>query len=180
MEALRHPRLSGEAKEHLIWSPLPPPAWGGRLPKAVGWGVKALNRTDRELAMRIFAYGVMTAALLSAHSLALAEDVPAKAQEVWRTFSEGVAQKDVEKVASVSRFPIPSNDLGGGAIVSKKALAKKFNAIFTESYRECLAKGKLEPGDKPGDWGVNCNGVIFGFLAKNRDYRFAYIENINE
>ncbi|QGM45443.1 hypothetical protein [Methylocystis heyeri] len=130
--------------------------------------------------MRIFAYGVMMLAMLSAHSAAFAGEAPAKAQEVWRIFLEGVAQKDVEIVASVSRFPIVSNDLGGGNIVSKKALASKFKAIFTENFRECLAKGKLEAGTKPGDWGVDCNGVIFGLLEKNGDYRFAYIENINE
>jgi hypothetical protein len=130
--------------------------------------------------MRIFACGVMMLAMLGAPSAAFAGDAPAKAQEVWRIFLEGVAQKDAEKVASVSRFPIASNDLGGGNIASKKVLAKKFNAIFMENFRECLAKGKLEPGHKPGDWGVDCDGVTFGLLEKNGDYRFSYIENVNE
>lgn len=122
---------------------------------------------------------VLAIFLCSSVSAQTSGAAPAEMLKVWQAFQQAVAAGDSNKVATLSRFPIASNDFGG-PIKSAAVLRKRFRTIFRPEIVACFAKA--EPKAVTGFPGylVECESALaFGFKQQRGDYRFSYIDNAN-
>lgn len=104
---------------------------------------------------------------------------PPEMLKVWQAFQQAVAAGDSGKVATLSQFPIASNDFGG-PIKSAAVLRKRFQTIFRPEIVACFAKAEPKAVSGFPGYLVECEGALaFGFKQQRGVYRFSYIDNAN-
>jgi len=110
-----------------------------------------------------------------------AQDVPPALSKATSTFLAAIAIDDVAKLATVSRFPIKSNEFK--SIGSTAELQKAFPVIFTKERKAGLV------GQKPvlRSNGVYCisskdqnDPIQFLFKKFGQEFSLYLIDNINE
>ena len=106
----------------------------------------------------------------------------------WEQFKAAVAKRDVETVATLSRFPIEMS-YGIPSIKSKVDLRKRYRRVFNEQTdaATCFSKAKpeLDP-DSAKHFSVACPDaagnevVIYHFTQTRTGWKFTGLDNLNE
>ena len=106
----------------------------------------------------------------------------------WEQFKAAVAKRDVETVATLSRFPIGMS-YGIPSVKSKVDLRKRYRRVFNEQTdaATCFSKAKpeLDP-DNAKHFTVACPDaagnevVIYHFTQTRTGWKFTGLDNLNE
>lgn len=98
---------------------------------------------------------------------------PASAQgdgfaDFWKDFAAAAANKDKEKIRTLTRYPSPEFEEKTFDLVWKK--------MFPPRILACLAKAKPERDDsaKPPNYVAFCRSTIYGFESTPQGWRFAW------
>ena len=122
----------------------------------------------------------LLALFLVAGSL-VAHEVPPALTKATSTFLAAVATGDVEKLASVSHFPIKSNEFK--PVASKSELQNAFPIIFTKERKAGLV-GQSPVLRTKGIYSLTSKDqndpIQFLFKYFGNEFRFYLIDNINE
>lgn len=106
----------------------------------------------------------------------------------WQQFKTAVTSKDVDAIATLSRFPIGMS-YGIPSVKSKVDLRKRYRKIFDEQTdaAACFNKAKPETDpDNPKHFTVACPDaagnevVIFHFNQTRTGWKFTGMDNLNE
>lgn len=106
----------------------------------------------------------------------------------WERFKAAVAKRDVETVATLSRFPIGMS-YGIPSVKGKVDLRKRYRRVFNEQTdaATCFSKAKpeLDP-DNGKHFTVACPDaagnevVIYHFTQTRAGWKFTGLDNLNE
>jgi hypothetical protein len=106
----------------------------------------------------------------------------------WEQFKTAVVKRDVEAVATLSRFPIGMS-YGIPSIKSKIDLRKRYARVFNEQTdaAACFSKAKPETDpDNAKHFTVACPDaagnevVIYHFTQTRTGWKFTGLDNLNE
>jgi len=106
----------------------------------------------------------------------------------WQQFKTAVNNKDVEAIATLSRFPIGMS-YGIPTVKSKVDLRKRYRKVFNEQSdaAACFSKAKPEPDpDNAKHFTVACPDaagnevVIYHFNETKSGWKFTGMDNLNE
>ena len=106
----------------------------------------------------------------------------------WEQFKTAVVRRDVEAVATLSRFPIGMS-YGIPSIKSKVDLRKRYRRVFNEQTdaAACFSKAKPETDpDNAKHFTVACPDaagnevVIYHFTQTRTGWKFTGLDNLNE
>ena len=110
-----------------------------------------------------------------------AQQIPPPLSKATSTFLSAVATDDAVKLASVSRFPIKSNEFK--TVRSIAELQNLFPAIFTKERKAGLA-GQNPVLRSKGIYSISSKNqndpIEFLFKKYGKEYKFFLIDNINE
>jgi hypothetical protein len=110
-----------------------------------------------------------------------AQEVPPAMAKAASTFLAAVANDDAEKLATVTRFPIKSNEFK--SIGSKAELQKAFSVIFPKARKAGLISQKPTLRTK-GIYSISSkeqnDPIQFLFKQFGSEFQFYLIDNINE
>jgi len=122
----------------------------------------------------------LIALFLVAGSL-VAQEVPAALTKATSTFLSAIANNDVGKLATVSHFPIKSNNFR--RVASKVELQKAFPIIFPKERKAGLL-GQTPVLRSNGVYSLSSkeqnDPIQFLFKKFGNEFRFYLIDNINE
>lgn len=106
----------------------------------------------------------------------------------WQQFKTAVTNKNVEAIATLSRFPIGMS-FGIPTVKSKEDLRKRYRKVFNEQTdaAACFNKAKPEADpDNPKHFTVACPDaagnevVIYHFNQTKTGWKFTAMDNLNE
>jgi hypothetical protein len=106
----------------------------------------------------------------------------------WQQFKKAVNDKNVEAIATLSRFPIGMS-YGIPSVKSKVDLRKRYRKVFNEQTDAgvCFSKAKPEAdADDPKHFTVACSDaagnevVIYHFNQTKTGWKFTGMDNLNE
>ena len=106
----------------------------------------------------------------------------------WQQFKTAVSNKNIEAIASMSRFPIGMS-YGIPSIKSKTDLRKRYRKLFNEQTdaAACFSKAKRETDtDNPKHFTVACPDaagnevVIYHFNQTKAGWKLTGMDNLNE
>ncbi|HEU4710906.1 MAG TPA: hypothetical protein VFS76_05040 [Pyrinomonadaceae bacterium] len=106
----------------------------------------------------------------------------------WEQFKAAVAKRDVETVATLSRFPIGMS-YGIPSVKSKVDLRKRYRRVFNEQTDAATCFSKAKPELDPDDakhFSVACPDaagnevVIYHFTQTRTGWKFTGLDNLNE
>ncbi len=106
----------------------------------------------------------------------------------WQKFKTAVNDKNVEAIATLSRFPIGMS-YGIPSVKSKVDLRKRYRKVFNEQTdaAACFSKAKPEAdADDPKHFTVACPDaagnevVIYHFNQTKTGWKFTGMDNLNE
>jgi hypothetical protein len=106
----------------------------------------------------------------------------------WQQFKTAVSNKNVEAIASMSRFPIGMS-YGIPSVKSKTDLKRRYRKLFNEQTdaAACFSKAKQETdADNPKHFTVACPDaagnevVIYHFNETKSGWKFTRLDNLNE
>jgi hypothetical protein len=104
--------------------------------------------------------GLLLALALLAHPSAQADefDIPPQVVEKFaREFQDALAKRDVDRVATLVKFPLRINTQGAKTLpIGKAQLVKEFDLIFSRDVMEQVLH------QDPADLFQNYRGVMFG------------------
>jgi len=110
------------------------------------------------------------------------------AETFFQRFKTAVSKRDVETIASLSKFPLAMS-YGIPAIKTKAQLSRRYRQIFNEQTdaAACFSKAKIEMDpENPKHFSVACPDaagnevVIYHFEQTQMGWRFAGLDNLNE
>ena len=106
----------------------------------------------------------------------------------WEQFKAAVVKRDVDAVATLSRFPIGMS-YGIPSIKSKIDLRKRYARVFNEQTDAAACFGKAKPETDPENakhFTVACPDaagnevVIYHFTETRTGWKFTGLDNLNE
>jgi hypothetical protein len=106
----------------------------------------------------------------------------------WQQFKTAVANKNVDAVATLSRFPIGMS-YGIASVKTKADLRRRYRRVFTEQTDAAACFSKAKPEADPENakhFTVACpdaagNGVvIYHFNLTRNGWKFTGLDNLNE
>jgi hypothetical protein len=106
----------------------------------------------------------------------------------WQQFKKAVNDKNVDALATLSRFPIGMS-YGIQSVKSKADLRKRYRRVFNEQTdaAACFSKAKPEVDpDNPKHFTVACPDaagnevVIYHFNQTKTGWKFTGMDNLNE
>lgn len=106
----------------------------------------------------------------------------------WQQFKTAVANKNVEAIATLSRFPIGMS-YGIASVKTKADLRRRYRRVFTEQSdaAACFSKAKPEADpDNAKHFTVACPDaagnevVIYHFNLTRTGWKFTGMDNLNE
>jgi hypothetical protein len=106
----------------------------------------------------------------------------------WQQFKTAVSNKNVEAIASMSRFPIEMS-YGISSVKNKTDLRKRYRKVFTEQTNAaaCFKKAKIEVDhENSKHFTVACPDaagnevVIYHFNETKAGWKFTGMDNLNE
>jgi hypothetical protein len=106
----------------------------------------------------------------------------------WQQFKTAVTNKDVEAIATLSRFPIGMS-YGIPSVKSKADLRRRYRKVFNEQTNAatCFSKAKPEVDpDNAKHFTVACPDaagnevVIYHFTQTRSGWKFTGMDNLNE
>jgi len=109
-------------------------------------------------------------------------------QVFWQKFKAAVSAKEIEAVASLSRFPIGMS-YGIASIKSRAQLRRRYREVFNEQAdaAKCFATAQPETDTaNPKRFTIACPDaagnevVIYHFLQTGSGWKFTSLDNLNE
>jgi uncharacterized membrane protein YvbJ len=109
-------------------------------------------------------------------------------QAFWQQFKTAVANRDVETVARLSKFPIGMS-YGIPGIKTKAQLAKRYRQVFKEQTDAAACFSKAKPETDPTNakvFTVACPDaagnevVVYRFEQTKTGWKFTALDNLNE
>ena len=109
-------------------------------------------------------------------------------QTFWEQFKAAVGKKDVEAVATLSKFPIGMS-YGIPSVKSKVDLRKRYRKVFNEQSDAAACFSKAKPEVDPENakhYTVACPDaagnevVIYHFTQTKTGWKFTGMDNLNE
>jgi hypothetical protein len=106
----------------------------------------------------------------------------------WQQFKTAVAGKNIDAIATLSRFPIGMS-YGIPTIRSKVDLRKRYRRVFNEQTdaAACFSKAKMETDpDNAKNFTVACPDaagnevVVYHFNQTRAGWKFTGMDNLNE
>lgn len=106
----------------------------------------------------------------------------------WQQFKTAVSNKNVEAIASMSRFPIAMS-YGIPSVKNKTDLSRRYRKVFTEQTNAaaCFKNAKLEVDhENSKHFTVACPDaagnevVIYHFNQTKTGWKFTGMDNLNE
>lgn len=106
----------------------------------------------------------------------------------WQQFKTAVANKNVDAIATLSRFPIGMS-YGIASVKTKADLRRRYRKVFTEQSdaAACFSKAKPEADpDNAKHFTVACPDsagnevVIYHFNLTRTGWKFTAMDNLNE
>jgi hypothetical protein len=106
----------------------------------------------------------------------------------WQQFKTAVANKNVEAIATLSRFPIGMS-YGIASVKTKADLRRRYRRVFTEQTdaAACFKKAKPEVDpDNARHFTIACPDaagnevVIYHFNLTRTGWKFTGLDNLNE
>ena len=106
----------------------------------------------------------------------------------WQQFKTAVSNKNVEAIATLSRFPIGMS-YGIPSVKNKTDLRKRYRKVFTEQTNAaaCFSKARQETDpENPKHFTVACPDaagnevVIYHFKETKAGWKFTGMDNLNE
>jgi hypothetical protein len=109
-------------------------------------------------------------------------------QTFWQQFKTAVTNRDVQKVARLSQFPIGMS-YGIPSIKTKAQLTRRFRQVFNEQTDAAACFSKAKPEVDPANvkaFTVACPDaagnevVIYHFAQTKTGWKFTSLDNLNE
>jgi len=106
----------------------------------------------------------------------------------WQQFKTAVANKNVDAIATLSRFPIGMS-YGIASVKTKADLRRRYRKVFTEQSdaAACFSKAKPEADpDNAKHFTIACPDsagnevVIYHFNLTRTGWKFTSMDNLNE
>src|SRR5687767_9629447 len=106
----------------------------------------------------------------------------------WQQFKTAVANKNVDAIATLSRFPIGMS-YGIASVKTKADLRRRYRKVFTEQSdaAACFSKAKPEAdSDNAKHFTIACPDsagnevVIYHFNLTRTGWKFTSMDNLNE
>lgn len=106
----------------------------------------------------------------------------------WQQFKTAVSNKDVDAIATLSRFPIGMS-YGIPGVKSKVDLRKRYRKVFNEQSDAAACFSKAKPEADPDDakhFTVACPDaagnevVVYHFNQTRSGWKFTGMDNLNE
>jgi hypothetical protein len=106
----------------------------------------------------------------------------------WQQFKTAVANKNVDAIATLSRFPIGMS-YGIGSVKTKADLRRRYRKVFTEQSDAAACFSKATPEADPENakhFTIACPDsagnevVIYHFNLTRTGWKFTGMDNLNE
>lgn len=106
----------------------------------------------------------------------------------WQQFKTAVANKNVDAIATLSRFPIGMS-YGIASVKTKADLRRRYRKVFTEQSDAAACFSKAKPESDPDNakhFTVACPDsagnevVIYHFNLTRTGWKFTAMDNLNE
>ena len=109
----------------------------------------------------------------------------------WIKFQDAIQKNDTSTVASMSQFPLISNEFGDkkSKIKNREQFIKIYNKIFTAHIKSCIKYGELKYKGKPRPYySLFCDPgelnnelpLQLKFTVSNGQFLLTEIDNVNE